>query len=234
MQFSLYTNQAKAIEWGISLNQATLFGYIHQNVASLQRDLFTRLSKEQIIKDLPIIATKKDTVYRLTKVLIDNGLIAKKVIERCDFYLITDKGMSWDMNLDNSHISCNLCRDSSVGAVETMKKYLMLGAQYSVCSGCIANLVDSFSLAHSGTSYFGNSAENNQAAGYRKKTITRLIRKQVFERDAYRCKHCETHFDLTVDHIIPESKGGTLSLSNLQTLCRSCNSSKGVKVGEEI
>ena len=62
----------------------------------------------------------------------------------------------------------------------------------------------------------------------RKKVIGQMLRTQVFERDEYRCVHCGTHLDLTVDHIHPESKGGTLDFSNLQTLCRSCNSSKGV------
>ncbi len=64
---------------------------------------------------------------------------------------------------------------------------------------------------------------------YQKARISMSIRKQVFERDAYRCKHCGTWKDLTVDHIIPESKGGALDLDNLQTLCRSCNSKKGTR-----
>lgn len=63
----------------------------------------------------------------------------------------------------------------------------------------------------------------------KKQVITRRIRKAVFERDAYRCRHCGTWYDLCVDHIIPESAGGTLDLDNLQTLCRRCNSIKGTK-----
>ena len=64
--------------------------------------------------------------------------------------------------------------------------------------------------------------------GHRKARISSGIRTAVFERDLYRCKHCGTHLDLTVDHITPESQGGDLSMSNLQTLCRTCNSVKGV------
>ena len=64
---------------------------------------------------------------------------------------------------------------------------------------------------------------------YSKKTISGTKRIAVFERDKYRCIQCKTHLDLCVDHIYPESKGGALDMENLQTLCRSCNSQKGVQ-----
>jgi len=50
-------------------------------------------------------------------------------------------------------------------------------------------------------------------------------RKQVLDRDEYQCKQvenevrCSSITDLTVDHILPRSQGGTNDLSNLQTLC---------------
>lgn len=62
-----------------------------------------------------------------------------------------------------------------------------------------------------------------------KVAIPRSIAKAVFERDAYRCVFCGSWTNLTVDHIYAESKGGTLALDNLQTLCASCNSRKGAR-----
>lgn len=64
---------------------------------------------------------------------------------------------------------------------------------------------------------------------YQKKKIDGNLRRKVFERDAYRCKHCDGWEDLCADHVVAESKGGPTTLDNLQTLCRSCNSRKGVK-----
>ena len=51
--------------------------------------------------------------------------------------------------------------------------------------------------------------------------------RQVWDRDGWQCVFCGSHRELTVDHIIPVSKGGTDGLDNLQTACKSCNSSKG-------
>ena len=44
------------------------------------------------------------------------------------------------------------------------------------------------------------------------------------------CNGCKTHFpfkNMTIDHIIPQSKGGTNHPENLQLLCNFCNSTKG-------
>ncbi len=52
-------------------------------------------------------------------------------------------------------------------------------------------------------------------------------RRMVYERDGYQCVYCQCPDDLTIDHILAISKGGTNDPSNLQTLCRACNSRKG-------
>ena len=64
---------------------------------------------------------------------------------------------------------------------------------------------------------------------YVKKKIPNRIRQHIFKRDGNICLHCGTGERLSIDHIQPESKGGTLNFSNLQTLCVSCNSKKGSK-----
>lgn len=64
---------------------------------------------------------------------------------------------------------------------------------------------------------------------YKKKQINESIRKRVFERDNFTCKICGCKSNLTVDHIVPEIRGGGLEDDNLQTLCKSCNSRKGAR-----
>lgn len=55
------------------------------------------------------------------------------------------------------------------------------------------------------------------------------LRKQVAERDGAFCKVCGGWEGLTLDHIIPMSKGGSDDLDNLQILCAVCNSRKGAR-----
>ena len=45
-----------------------------------------------------------------------------------------------------------------------------------------------------------------------------------------RCLCCGKQTKLTIDHIIPISRGGDNCISNIQPLCNSCNASKGVKI----
>ena len=54
--------------------------------------------------------------------------------------------------------------------------------------------------------------------------------RRIWDRDGWQCVTCGTWKDLTVDHIIPRSKGGTDDDDNLQTMCRSCNSAKRDRV----
>lgn len=58
-------------------------------------------------------------------------------------------------------------------------------------------------------------------------------KKEILERDKYRCTNCGSHKNLCIDHKTPISRGGDNSQDNLQTLCRKCNCSKGNKTMQE-
>jgi len=53
-----------------------------------------------------------------------------------------------------------------------------------------------------------------------------LTRQNVFKRDNHTCQYCQTKYDLTLDHVIPRSKGGKTTWTNLVTACRNCNARK--------
>lgn len=67
-------------------------------------------------------------------------------------------------------------------------------------------------------------------------TIERFDPHSIFERDGWRCQHCNrktrptyrVSHDLypNLDHIVPVSKGGSHTRANVQLLCRACNLKK--------
>lgn len=61
-----------------------------------------------------------------------------------------------------------------------------------------------------------------------------LTRHNVFKRDQFSCQYCGTNKDLTLDHLIPKSKGGKSTWTNLVTACKNCNARKGDYQPEEV
>ncbi|GMQ29284.1 HNH endonuclease [Algoriphagus confluentis] len=60
-----------------------------------------------------------------------------------------------------------------------------------------------------------------------------LNRNNLFRRDNGECQYCGSRRHLTIDHIIPRSKGGKTSWTNLVTACNRCNVNKGDKTPEQ-
>ena len=59
----------------------------------------------------------------------------------------------------------------------------------------------------------------------------------LFGRQEGLCAGCRVMFpfrNMTIDHLIPQSRGGTDHLNNLQVMCNACNSMKGVGTQEEF
>lgn len=136
------------------------------------------------------------------------------------------QAMAWAVG---DELDCGVCGKHIVAEFA----YERLG----VCGACVRRLGHEYSMAHSGEPLFGFSSDEDFVAhtktapsAYRKAKLGQRLRKQVFERDAYRCRLCGSHLDLHVDHIFPESKGGRTELSNLQTLCAPCNTKKGASI----
>ncbi len=62
----------------------------------------------------------------------------------------------------------------------------------------------------------------------------RLTRRDVFQRDGFRCLYCGiTTHDLTLDHVVPRHKGGTHDWENLASACRACNHRKANRTPAE-
>ena len=59
-------------------------------------------------------------------------------------------------------------------------------------------------------------------------------KKNVIVRDGFKCAYCGNDRErLTIDHIIPKSRGGTTDFENCVSSCKPCNNKKGNKMPSE-
>jgi len=62
----------------------------------------------------------------------------------------------------------------------------------------------------------------------------KLSRQNLLARDNYRCQYCGRRSKaLTIDHVIPQERGGTTSWENLVACCIRCNNKKGNRTPRE-
>ena len=88
--------------------------------------------------------------------------------------------------------------------------------QGELCYKCCARAWKMFELAHGGVCKFNTD----------RIAINKQLKDYIFKRDG-KCLKCGENNDLTIDHVVPVSMGGDNHHSNLQVLCRKCNSIKG-------
>jgi 5-methylcytosine-specific restriction endonuclease McrA len=61
-----------------------------------------------------------------------------------------------------------------------------------------------------------------------------LTRRNLFHRDGHRCQYCGYSGDkLSVDHVVPRSRGGSDAWENVTTACLPCNVRKGNRTPRE-
>ena len=63
----------------------------------------------------------------------------------------------------------------------------------------------------------------------------KISRRALFARDGWRCVYCgTTNGRLTLDHVIPRSRGGDSIWENVVTACAPCNLRKGDRLPHEV
>jgi 5-methylcytosine-specific restriction endonuclease McrA len=78
-----------------------------------------------------------------------------------------------------------------------------------------------------------SSSKIKQKKQKQSRHIPSSIRVSVLNRDGYKCVFCgrnSQQIELEIDHIIPFALGGNNDITNLQTLCFSCNRGKGARI----
>jgi 5-methylcytosine-specific restriction endonuclease McrA len=128
-------------------------------------------------------------------------------------------------------------------------KVLVLNMDYSPIN--VTTLKKGFKLVFKGKaeviSHIKDEPLVTDRKNYRRPSVIRLLRyiympfkkvqlsrTNIYRRDDYRCVYCGSNDRLTLDHVIPKSKGGGNTWENLVTCCANCNVKKGDKTVEEM
>jgi hypothetical protein len=121
---------------------------------------------------------------------------------------------------------CHYCRDESLFySVNKTRQGVML--EVTVRTGVVVSST-TFTQLGKGTKFCSicGWCLSNRAG---RKSKLAAIREQVYLQDYYECVYCARKpkpEELSLDHVIPISKGGTDAASNLVTACRACNELK--------
>lgn len=68
------------------------------------------------------------------------------------------------------------------------------------------------------------------------RNMVKFSRRNVFLRDEHRCQYCRKHFgtqQLSLDHVLPRSRGGGMTWDNIVCACLKCNVRKGGRTPQE-
>lgn len=128
-----------------------------------------------------------------------------------------------------------------------MSSVLVLNYDYTPLN--ITSIRRGFVLVDKGKAEIIKSDESPIVCGYKtyvRPVIIRLLkyikhftrnlhatRNRIYKRDNHQCVYCGSNKNLTLDHVIPKSRGGTNEWTNLVTSCFKCNLKKSNKTPEE-
>jgi 5-methylcytosine-specific restriction endonuclease McrA len=128
-----------------------------------------------------------------------------------------------------------------------MEQVLVLNFDYSPIN--VTTIQRGFNLVYKGKAEIIKSDMKDMISGVKKyvrpivirlltyikfhKRAYRANRTRIYKRDGYECVYCGSKKSLTLDHVIPKSRGGANTWENLVTSCFSCNLKKANRTPEE-
>jgi hypothetical protein len=128
-----------------------------------------------------------------------------------------------------------------------MSNVLVLNYDYTPLN--VTSIRRGFVLVDKGKAEVIKSGESPILTGYKiyvRPVIIRLLkyiryqtkglranRTRIYKRDNHECVYCGAKKDLTLDHVLPKSRGGGNEWTNLVTSCFKCNLRKGNKTPDE-
>lgn len=128
-----------------------------------------------------------------------------------------------------------------------MEQVLVLNFDYSPIN--VTTIQRGFNLVYKGKAEIVKSDTHDLISGVKRfvrpmiirllnyikfvKRIYRANRTRIYKRDGFECIYCGSKKNLTLDHVIPKSRGGANTWENLVTSCFKCNLKKADRTPQE-
>ena len=127
MRFSTTLNNQKCMEWELNATQGVLIALLYEANAWANEEIiddksYYFISRNLILKELPMFFEKADTVYRNLKVLAEKGIIEYIKHKGMDLIRLTEKGKSWNFIESSLEKSPNFNNNSEKNPSEFGKK----------------------------------------------------------------------------------------------------------------
>ena len=127
MRFSTTLNNQKCMEWEINATQGILVALLYEanawaNEEIIDDKIYYFVSRNLILKELPMFFEKADTVYRNLKVLAEKGIIEHIKHKGMDLIRLTEKGKSWNFIENNLEKNPNFDSNSEKSPSKFGKK----------------------------------------------------------------------------------------------------------------
>jgi len=128
------------------------------------------------------------------------------------------------------------------------KSILILNADYTPIN--MASLAKGYNLIYKGKAeVLASEADHplsSESKTFERPVVIRLLKyvhlpykklnlskQNILKRDKHTCVYCGSTKDLTLDHVMPKSRGGKNTWENLVTSCFPCNHRKGNRTPDE-
>lgn len=127
MRFTSNLNNLKCMEWKINATQGVLFSLLYEahswsKEVIIDNKVYYFVSRNLILKELPMFFDKADTVYRNFKKLEEVGVIEYLKKDKMDLIRVTEKGKTWNFTENNSEKNPSIEEDSEKNPRELGKK----------------------------------------------------------------------------------------------------------------
>jgi hypothetical protein len=133
----------------------------------------------------------------------------------------------WDMNSSKANDECQIDYDEH----SKLRQYISIARRLHLYDfDTLKDIIKYIDKLRNNYMNYLEHLRNEPRRDACKFTALKEVQDYVYSKYGRKCIKCGATERISLDHVIPIVKGGEDKVENLQPLCKSCNSSKGIKI----